>query len=112
MKQLSVSRHILLACLLLVPTASIAKDPTKPGPLQKAIVYLETARTAKEPLLSLRAARRSVVNAKTNKGGERKEAVIAIDQAIEATEAGDSKKMNAKIANAIFDIKQGMNNAK
>ncbi len=34
-----------------------------------------------------------------------------LDQAIEAAEAGDKTTMNAKIANAIFDIKQRMNNA-
>ena len=80
--------------------------------MQKAITHLETARTAKDPLLSLRSARKAVVNAKTNKGGERKDAVLAIDAAIKALEVGDRKTMTAKIASAIFDIKQGMNNAK
>jgi hypothetical protein len=93
----------------MVASVATAKDPTKPGPFQKAIAYLEAARTAKEPLISLRSGRRAVVNAKGGK--QRKEAVIAIDQAIEAAEAGDKTTMNAKIANAIFDIKQRMNNA-
>lgn len=107
------SRRRLIQCLVfLIPVLGLARDPTKAGPLKRAITFLETARTAKEPLIPLRAARRSVIDAKANKGGERKEAIMAIDQAIVAAQSGDQKKMHAKIANAIFDIKQGINNAK
>ena len=106
----------LLLCLflssILFATSVVAKDPTKPGPLARAVSHLEAAKNAKEPLVSLRSARRAVVNAKSNKGGERKDAILAIDMAIEAAEAGDKKTMTAKIANAIFDIKQGINHAK
>jgi hypothetical protein len=101
----------LLACLLFTQSA-LAKDPTKPGLMRQAIAHLEGARHTSEPLVSLRAARRAVVNAHPNKGGERKEAIHAIDQAIQAAEAGDKQTMNAKIAHAIYDLKQGMNNAK
>jgi hypothetical protein len=102
----------LIIVSFLLSLSSFAKDPTKPGPMERAIAHLEAAKNAKEPLVSLRSARRAVVNAKANKGGERKEAIQAIDKAIEAAESGDKKTMTAKVSHAIYDIKQGMNNAK
>jgi|GEM_PF-3555943 len=112
MKLTSIRALCLFMLSIFFATYGMAKDPTKIGPMEKAIAHLEAARNAKEPLVSLRSARRAVVNAKTNKGGERKEAIITIDKAIEAAEAGDRKTMTAKITSAIYDIKQGMNNAK
>ena len=112
MKLASIGPIWLFMLSIVFATNGLAKDPTKIGPMAKAIAHLEAARNAKEPLVSLRSARRAVVNAKTNKGGERKEAITAIDKAIEAAEAGDRKTMIAKIAGATYDIKQGMNNAK
>jgi len=112
MKLASIPAIWLFILSTLFATYGMAKDPTKIGPMQRAIAHLEAAKNAKEPIVSLRSARRAVVNAKTNKGGERKEAIINIDKAIEAAETGDRKTMTAKIASAIYDVKQGMNNAK
>ena len=106
-----LSTVLLLGCMMW-SSATLAKDPTKPGPMQRAIAHLDAARNATKPLISLRAARRSVVDAKANKGGERKKAIHAIDQAIEAAESGDTRTMTANISDAIYDIKQGINNAK
>jgi len=93
-------------------TCGMAKDPTKLEAMERALNRLEDARSATNPVVSLRSARKAVVNAKTNKGGERKEAIVTIDKAIEAAEAGDRQTMMAKISSAIYDIRQGMNNAK
>ena len=112
MRLASIRPHLFFILSIFFVTYGMARDPTKLGPMERAINRLEDARSATNPVVSLRSARKAVVNAKTNKGGERKDAIITIDKAIEAAEAGDKQTMIAKISSAIYDIRQGMNNAK
>jgi hypothetical protein len=89
-----------------------AKDPTKRDHMRNAIGHLEAAQTAKEPLTSLQAARRELVKAKTNKEGQRKDAIEYVDEAIALARTGDSKAMQEKITKAISNVKSGIARSK
>ncbi|MBK8091431.1 MAG: hypothetical protein IPK32_05405 [Verrucomicrobiaceae bacterium] len=91
-------------------TAS-AKD-AKPGPMRRAIAQLEAAKTAKEPLVFLRTARKELVGAKSNKEGERKDAIAYVDEAIAYAMTGDKTTMQEKITKAINNVKSGIARAK
>jgi len=104
-----------LFCLLLFMTfvaTLTAKDPTKRDHMRNAIGLLEAAKTAKEPLVSLQAARRELVKAKPGKAGQRKDAIEYVDEAIAFATAGDSKTMQEKITKAISNVKSGIARAK
>jgi hypothetical protein len=76
--------------------------------MRAAIGHLEAAKTAKEPLTSLRAARKALVNAKPNKEGQRKDAIGYVDEAIAFATTGDKAKMLEKISKAISNVKSGI----
>lgn len=108
MKNLSV----LLFAVLAFGWSLSAKDPTKRDHMRNAIGHLEAAQTAKEPLTSLQAARRELVNAKSNKEGQRKDAIEYVDEAIAFARAGDAKTMQEKITKAISNVKSGIARSK
>jgi len=102
-----------LILLLLMSLAAVsAKDPTKRDHMRNAIGHLEAAQTAKEPLTSLQSARRELVKAKSNKEGQRKDAIEYVDEAIAFARAGDAKTMQEKITRAISNVKSGIARAK
>lgn len=102
----------LLLLLLLPLIALSAKDPTKRDHMRNAIGHLEAAKTAKEPLVSLQAARRELVKAKPGKEGQRKDAIEYVDEAIAYAMTGDKKTMQEKITKAISNVKSGIARAK
>jgi hypothetical protein len=108
-----MKRILALILLVLAPlTATCAKDPTKGDHMRNAIGHLEAAKTAKEPVISLQAARRELVKAKANKAGERKDAIEYVDEAIAYATTGDKGKMQEKITKAIGNVKSGIARAK
>lgn len=108
-----MNRVLALALLLWVPVSLLcAKDPTKRDHMRNAIGHLEAAQTAKDPLTSLQAARRELVKAKSNKEGERKDAIEYVDEAIAFATTGDAKMMQEKITRAISNVKSGIARAK
>ena len=102
----------LLLLLLMSLAAVSAKDATKRDHMRNAIGHLEAAQTAKEPLTSLQSARRELVKAKSNKEGQRKDAIEYVDEAIAFARAGDAKTMQEKITRAISNVKSGIARAK
>lgn len=76
--------------------------------MRAAIDHLEAAKTAKEPLTSLRAAKKQLINAKANKEGQRKDAIGYVDEAIAFATTGDKVKMLEKINKAIANAKSGI----
>ena len=104
---------IILTFLCLVLTPSLqSKTPKLPGPMRRAIAHLEAAKTAKDPLVFLKAARKELVDAKSNKEGERKDAIELVDQAMAFATTGDKKTMTEKITKAISNAKSGIARAK
>ncbi len=80
--------------------------------MRAAIGHLEAAQTAKDPLTSLRAARKALVNARPNKEGQRKDAIAYVDEAIAFATTGDKAKMQEKITKAISNVKSGIARSK
>jgi soluble cytochrome b562 len=80
--------------------------------MRAAIGHLEAAKTAAKPLTSLQAARKSLVNAKSNKEGQRKDAIGYVDEAIAYATTGDKKTMLLKIDKAIANAKSGIARSK
>lgn len=90
----------------LVPLAG--KDPQSQPHMRRAIGHLEAAKTAKDPVVSLTAARQELVKAKANKEGERKDALGYVKEAIAYATTGDKKTMLEKIDKAIGNVKSGI----
>ena len=103
---------VLLIVVLGFGWSLSAKDPTKHDHMRNAIGLLEAAKTAKEPLVSLQAARRELVKAKPGKEGQRKDAIEYVDEAIAFARAGEAKTMQEKITKAISNAKSGIARAK
>jgi len=103
----------MLAIVLSPAIAPLSGNDSDDQPhMREAIGHLEAARTAKEPLTSLNAARRELVLAKPNKKGQRKDAIGYVDQAIAFATTGDKAKMQEKITKAISNVKSGIARAK
>lgn len=99
---------LLVTALLQAFNAVHAIDPKGQPHLRNAIGHLEAAKTAKEPLVSLKAARKELVNAKHNKKGERIDAIRHVDEAVAYATTGDRKTMLEKITKAIGNAKSGI----
>ena len=81
--------------------------------MRAALGHLEAAKTAKDPVVSLRAARKQLLNAASNKAGQRKDAIGYVDEAIAlAVAGGDKGKLQEKISKAISNVKSGIARAK
>ena len=80
--------------------------------MRTALGHLEAARTAKDPLTSLRAARKALVKAKPNKAGQRKDAIGYVDEAIAFATTGDKEKLQEKVSKAISNVKSGIARSK
>jgi hypothetical protein len=101
-----------LLVLLMIPLVALSAKDTTPGPMRRAIAQLEAAKTAAEPLVFLRTARKELVSAKSNKEGERKDAIAYVDEAIAYATTGDKKTMQEKITKAISNAKSGIARSK
>ncbi len=99
---------LLVSALLQAVSVVQAVDPKGQPHMRNAIGHLEAAKTAKEPLVSLKAARKELVNARHNKKGERIDALGYVDQAIAFATTGDRKAMLEKITKAIGSVKSGI----
>jgi hypothetical protein len=99
----------LLVSALFQPFSVVrAADPNGQPHMRNAIGHLEAAKTAKEPLVSLKAARKELVLARHNKKGERIDALGHVDQAIAFATTGDRKAMLERITKAIGTVKSGI----
>lgn len=108
MKHSSRLALFLVCSLLQAFTFLHAIDPDGQPHMRKAIGHLEAAKTAKDPLVSLNAARKELNNAKPNKEGERVDALGYVKEAIAFATTGDKKTMLEKIDKAIGNIKSGI----
>ncbi len=79
--------------------------------MDAAIELLQAAKTANKPLPMLTAAKDRLQKAKKNKGGERKEAIPILNEAIAEARVGDKEKMIAKINHVIAKIHAGKSKA-
>jgi hypothetical protein len=95
---------VSLAALALGPALQ-ADQPR----MNEAIAELEMARTAHKGnhIDHLENARRMLVAAAPNKGGERMEAIQNIDRAIEAARKHEGQRMEELINRAMTDVRQG-----
>lgn len=112
MKSIAFFALLVFTWITIQPTAVLAKDPVKSSHMRNAIAHLEAAKTAKDSFVSLRTARRELIKAKSNKEGERKDAIELIDEAIAYATTGDRKTMLDKITKAIGAVKSGIARAK
>lgn len=112
MKRSFIFMWFLVAALMHVLTPAQAIDPDDQPRMRNAIAHLEAAKTALDPKASLRAARKALVNAKTNKEGERRDAIGLVDEAIAFATTGDKKTMLVKIDKAIANVKSGIARAR
>ena len=103
---------VLFISLFQAFTPLAAKDPDGNPRMRAAIGHLEAAKTAAKPLTSLHAARKSLTNAKSNKEGQRKDAIGYVDEAIAYATTGDKKTMLLKIDKAIANAKSGIARSK
>lgn len=104
---------LMLAMVLSPALAPLLGNPADGQPhMRTALGHLEAARTAKDPLTSLRAARKALVKAKPNKEGQRKDAIGYVDEAIAFPTTGDKDKMQEKITKAISNVKSGIARAR
>lgn len=101
--------RLMLAMVLSPAFAPLSGNEADDQPhMRAALGHLEAARTAKDPLTSLRAARKALVKAKPNKEGQRKDAIGYVDEAIAFATTGDQAKMQEKITKAISNVKSGI----
>lgn len=98
---------VILTCFQ-VASSALAINPDDQPRMRKAIEHLEAAKTAQKPLASLQAARKSLANAKSNKEGERIDALGEVKEAIAFATAGDKPKMIERIDKAIGKIRSGI----
>jgi hypothetical protein len=104
---------LFLVCSLFQAFTLLHAIDSKGQPhMRNAIGHLEAAKTAKDPLISLKAARKSLVNAKKNKEGERVDALGYVDEAIAYATTGNKKTMVEKIDKAIGNVKSGIARAR
>ncbi|MFN2507915.1 MAG: hypothetical protein ABR589_03985 [Chthoniobacterales bacterium] len=82
-------------------------SPDQPH-MRAALGLLNAARTAENPLPVLKAAKKQLREARHNKGGERLDALAAVDEAIALAMVGDKNKMVQKIDHAIAQVHSGI----
>lgn len=104
------SAFLLILALVLPPAFAplYGNAADNQSRMRTAIGHLEAARTAKDPLTSLHAARKALVHARANKEGQRKDAIGYVDEAIAFGTVGDKVKMQDKITKAISNVKSGI----
>ncbi|MFN2507562.1 MAG: hypothetical protein ABR589_02180 [Chthoniobacterales bacterium] len=100
---------ILLVCFADAPVALAAPDQPQ---MRAAIDLLNAAKKAENPLPVLRAAKKHLEKGRHNKGGERRDALEAVNAAIAEATVGDKNKMNQKIDHAVAQIHLGMSKAR
>lgn len=111
MKQ-PIRKVLLIALLACLPsTGLMAKGRGQPR-MQDAISLLKAAKDSDNPVPLLHKARASLQSAKHNKGGNRVEALKAVNEAIVLAQSGDKKKMATKINVAIAETHGGMARAR
>ena len=103
LKSLLASLSILALC-----GSAVAKQPE----MNEALVQLEEARHAKHPVEHLERAKHDLEDAKHNKHGERVEAIKQVNEAIAAAHKHNHKAMEAHIAAAIHEVREGKHAAR
>jgi hypothetical protein len=99
-----------LICAISLATLSLGPALRADQPrMNEAIAELEMAKTAHKGnhIDHLENARRMLVAATPNKGGERMEAIQNIDRAIEAARKHEGQRMEELIDRAMTDVRQG-----
>jgi hypothetical protein len=107
MRSTAIPLLVLFAWSQLIPCAMADKAKGQPH-MRNAVALLEAAKTAKEPLANLNAARKALATAKKNKEGERVDALAYIKEAIAYATTGDKNKMAERIDKAISSVKSGI----
>lgn len=107
MKSMLIALPVLVAFYSLSPCATAANPKGQPH-MRNAIALLEAAKTAKDPVANLNAARKSLATAKKNKEGERVDALSYIKEAIAYATTGDKKAMAERIDKAISSVQSGI----
>lgn len=102
----------MIAFLAFVPSADLMAGGRGQPRMQDAVSLLKAAKTAENPLPLLHKARAQLQSARHNKGGDRVEAIKAVNEAIVFAQSGDKKKMSTKINVAIAETHGGMARAK
>lgn len=90
--------------ILLSPAHALPPQPR----MAKAIEELEAAKTAANPLPHLEAARKALKNARSNKEGQRLDAIGFVNEAIAYARAQARGDMLDRIDKAIGNTKSGM----
>ena len=100
------------ACaVILLNTASLALADLPQQ--RKALDELQAAKTADDPMPLLESAKERISKAnKGNKGGDKKDVIAKIDEAIKEAKAGNKDKMGQKINAAISNLHQGKDKSK
>ena len=75
--------------------------------MNEAIEQLEHAKKSEHPIEHLEKAKHELEDAKHNKHGERKEAIHAVNEAIEAAKKGEHHRMEEHIEHAIKEVREG-----
>ncbi|MBE7496391.1 MAG: hypothetical protein HS117_15725 [Verrucomicrobiaceae bacterium] len=97
--------------LLLGITASVALADFPQQ--RKALDEFQAAKKAADPMPLLESARERISKAnKGNKGGDKKDVIDKIDEAIKELRAGNKDKMEQKINAAIANLHQGKDKSK
>lgn len=107
-----IQRVLLIAVLACLQSTSLLAGERGQPRMQDAVSLLKAAKTAQDPLPLLHKARARLQSARRNKGGERVDAIKAVNEAIVFAETGDKKKMSTKIDVAIAQTHGGMAHAR
>lgn len=103
---------VRVACAMLllgVATVVRADFPQQ----RKALDELQAAKKAADPLPLLESAKNRITKAKKgDRGGDKKDVIQKIDEAIEQLKQGNKEKMAQKINAAIANLHQGKNMSK
>ena len=108
------SLHLLvrLACAMLLLSSVTLVRADFPQQ-RKALDELQAAKKAAEPLPLLESAKNRISKAnKGDRGGDKKDVIQKIDEAIEQLKQGNKDKMEQKINAAIANLHQGKDKSK
>jgi hypothetical protein len=94
-----------LVCFAALALSSLALDQPH---MRNTIDLLQDAKKSAHPLPLLEAAHHQLATAKHDKGGERKEALPILKEAIAEARAGDHQKMVEKIDHVIAKVHAGI----
>jgi hypothetical protein len=116
-QQLTLMKHsfsllVRLACAVLLFSSSTMVRADLPQQ-RKALDELQAAKKADDPLPLLESAKDRITKAnKGNRGGDKKDVIAKIDEAIQELKAGNKNKMEQKINAAIANLHQGKDKSK